>query len=56
VSGLNWDTTDPDILTELDFDGLMAWVDNYCKANPLAKVTTGAVMLVQELREQAQRK
>ena len=56
VSGLNWDTTDPDILTELDFDGLMAWVDNYCKANPLAKVTTGAVMLVQELRARAQRK
>ena len=56
VSGLNWDTADPDILTEMDFDGLMAWVDNYCKANPLAKVTTGAAMLVQELRERAQRK
>src|SRR4030088_2782912 len=37
VSGLNWNTDDPDILTEMDFDGLMAWVDNYCKANPLAK-------------------
>jgi hypothetical protein len=47
---------DPDILTEMDFDGLMAWVDNYCKANPLAKVTTGAAMLVQVLRERAQRK
>ena len=56
VSGLNWNTDDPDILTEMDFDGLMAWVDNYCKANPLAKVTTGAVMLVQELRARAQRK
>jgi hypothetical protein len=56
VSGLNWNTDDPDILTEMDFDGLMAWVDNYCKANPLAKVTTGAAMLVQELRERAQRK
>ena len=32
----------------------MAWVDNYCKANPLAKVTTGAAILVQELRERAQ--
>jgi hypothetical protein len=56
VSGLNWNTDDPDILTEMDFDGLMAWVDNYCKANPLAKVTTGAAMLVQELRARAQRK
>ena len=56
VSGLNWNTDDPDILTEMDFDGLMAWVDNYCKTNPLAKVTTGAAMLVQELRERAQRK
>ena len=35
---------------------LMAWVDNYCKANPLAKVTTGAAILVQELRERAQRR
>jgi hypothetical protein len=35
VSGLNWNTDDPD---------------------PLAKVTTGAAMLVQELRKRAQRK
>jgi hypothetical protein len=28
----------------------MAWMHDYCKANPLAKVTTGAAMLVQELR------
>jgi hypothetical protein len=56
ASGLNWDTDDPDILTEIDFHGLMAWVDNYCKANPLAKVTTGAAMLVHELRERTQRK
>jgi hypothetical protein len=41
---------DPDILTRMDFDGLMAWMHDYCKANPLAKVTTGAAMLVQELR------
>jgi hypothetical protein len=24
---------------------LMAWVHDYCKANPLTKVTTGAAML-----------
>ena len=50
VSGVSWETDDPDILTGMDFDGLMAWVHDYCKANPLAKVTTGAAMLVQELR------
>ena len=55
-SGVSWETDDPDILTGMDFDGLMAWVHDYCKANPLAKVTTGAAMLVQELRARAQRK
>ena len=56
VSGVSWETDDPDILTGMDFDGLMAWVHDYCKANPLTKVTTGAAMLVQELRARAQRK
>ena len=56
VSGLNWNTDDPDILTEMDFDGLMAWVDNYCKATPLANVATGAALLVHVLRERAQPK
>ena len=56
VSGVSWEADDPDILTRMDFDGLTAWMHNYCKANPLAKVSTGAAMLVQELRERAQRK
>ena len=42
VSGVSWEADDPDILTRMDFDGLMAWMHDYCKANPLAKVTTGA--------------
>jgi hypothetical protein len=50
VSGVSWEADDSDILTRMDFDGLTAWVNDYCKANPLAKVTTGAAMLVQELR------
>ena len=50
VSGVSWEADDPDILRRMDFDGLMAWMHDYCKANPLAKVTTGAAMLVQELR------
>ena len=56
VSGVSWEADDPDILTRMDFDGLTAWMHDYCKANPLAKVSTGAAMLVQELRERAQRK
>jgi hypothetical protein len=39
VSGVSWEADDPDILTRMDFDGLMAWMHDYCKANPLAKVT-----------------
>jgi len=50
VSGVSSEADEPDILTRMDFDGLMAWMHDYCKANPLAKVTTGAAMLVQELR------
>jgi hypothetical protein len=50
VSGVSWEADDPDILRRMDFNGLMAWMHDYCKANPLAKVTTGAAMLVQELR------
>ena len=50
VSGVSWEADEPDILTRMDSDGLMAWMNDYCKANPLAKVTTGAAMLVQELR------
>ena len=26
VSGVSWEADDPDILTRMDFDGLMAWV------------------------------
>ena len=54
VSGVSWEADDPDILRRMDFDGLMAWMHDYCKANPLAKVTTGAAMLVQELRARRQ--
>src|SRR5712672_2531983 len=36
VSGVSWEADDPDILTRMDFDGLMAWMHDYCKANPLA--------------------
>jgi hypothetical protein len=56
VSGVNWAITDPpDILTGMDFEALAAWVDNYCKANPIERVSTAAIMLVQELQARARR-
>lgn len=26
------------ILQDLDFDGVMGWIDNYCRANPLTSI------------------
>lgn len=56
LSGLNMDTAHPDALLGTDFDGLMGWIDNYCKANPLDKVATAAGRLFDELRSRAQRR
>jgi hypothetical protein len=44
----------PDILKGKDFEGLMAWVDNYCRAHPLDPIGTAAIALVGELRSRAQ--
>ena len=32
VSGESWGADDPYILTRMDFDGLMAWMHDYCNA------------------------
>lgn len=32
MSGMNLDRTHPDALVGTDFDGLMAWIDNYCRS------------------------
>ena len=37
VSGVNWDTDEPDILAEMDVDRVVAWVDSYCKAATLSR-------------------
>ncbi len=41
VSGVSWEADDPDILTRMDFDGLMAWVRDYCKANQRGHARAG---------------
>jgi hypothetical protein len=37
------------LTTGTDFNGLAAWVDNYCAANPLDQVSSAAVHLTVEL-------
>jgi hypothetical protein len=56
LSGVNVETTDPDILIGTDFDGLMAWIDNYCKANPLTPLVTAVMKLADELQTRVMRR
>ncbi|MFP3556948.1 hypothetical protein [Paraburkholderia sp. SIMBA_054] len=39
-----------DVLRDTDYDSLMAWMDNYCKAHPIERVTSGAAQLYLELQ------
>src|SRR3977135_3947117 len=39
VSGVSWEADDPDILTRMDFDGLIAWMHFFCTTKALANVT-----------------
>ena len=55
LSGLNNEPTSADFLRGTDFDGIMAWIDNFCQANPLEKIGTAAYHLGDELRSRAQR-
>jgi hypothetical protein len=41
--------TDPDLLKGQDFNGLMAWHDNYCRAHPLDKLAEASKELLVEL-------
>jgi len=43
----------PEALLGTDFDGLIAWIDNYCQANPLKGVAEAAGALLQTLRDRA---
>lgn len=50
VSGVSWETDDPDILTGMDFDGLMAWVHDYCKAVGIDHRTSAVLGFTAALR------
>jgi hypothetical protein len=55
LSGLNM-RADHDALAEPDLNGLLAWIDNHCRANPLDTVATAAFKLFKELQSRAQRR
>jgi hypothetical protein len=56
LSGRNVEATGPDALIGSDFDGLMAWIDNYCQSKPLEPLVTAAAQLFQELLSRASRR
>jgi hypothetical protein len=49
LSGLNINSKLPDALEGTDFDGIMAWIDNYCRSSPLESIGTAAGKLMEEL-------
>jgi hypothetical protein len=55
LSGLNL-KSDFDGVAGTDFNGLMAWIDNYCRSHPLDPVATAAFKLMDELQSRAQRR
>ena len=42
-----------DILHDTDYASLMAWMDNYCNAHPLERVSSGAAQLYLDLQGRA---
>lgn len=56
ISGLNaFGPNNGDIARGAKAEGLLGWVDNYCKANPLDSVTTAGFALANELKRRASR-
>jgi hypothetical protein len=56
VSGSNVEGEQhPDALVGVDFKALVAWIDNYCRSNPLDPVVHAASKLTDEPRSRAQR-
>jgi hypothetical protein len=61
LSGKNFESTfldeqDDPLRGAPDFDGLMAWIDNYCGSHPLETVHKAADQLMDELRARVQRR
>ncbi len=45
---------DIDPLKDVDADGVWAWFDNYCQANPLTSITQAAVAFLHEVKVRRQ--
>ena len=43
-------TTNTDVSEGTDAEGLIAWIDTYCRAHPLDQLAQAVVMLIDELR------
>ena len=56
LSGSNQDPAEPEALRGTDFDGMMGWIDNYCREHPLATIGEAAIALLAELRSKARRR
>ena len=58
LSGVNATPTSPprDILSGVNIDDLLAWVDKFCGDNPSTNVGTAAAKLAEELRIRAREK
>ena len=55
-AGMNVGTAGaPNAFGGTDFDGLMAWIDNYCRSNPLDPIVAAADALMNELRSRARK-
>lgn len=56
ISGLNaFGPNVSNIAPGTTASGLLGWVDNYCKANPLDAVTTAGFKLADELKRRSRR-
>ena len=57
LSGANWanENSKADFLQGTDPEGLIAWVDNYCRSNPLNGLARATQELVYELERRAGR-
>jgi hypothetical protein len=42
---------DESVTTKIDSEGLWAWIDNYCRANPLKQIVDAAEGLAAELQK-----
>jgi hypothetical protein len=54
VSGANVYADNPEIFSrQLDAPAIYAWIDNYCRSNPLESVYAASISLVRELLHRA---